>query len=136
MTAAIRSFSGEHRFLSNFHVEKDGLTVEHRFAAAKTLSPEERAAIMAAHSPGAAKRLGRRAALRPDWEDVKVGIMLELLQQKFTDPELRTSLAATGDAELVEGNTWSDRFWGVDLRTGAGRNVLGRTLMLVRATLP
>jgi predicted NAD-dependent protein-ADP-ribosyltransferase YbiA (DUF1768 family) len=39
----------------------------------------------------------------------------------------------TGDAELVEGNTWNDRFWGVC--RGKGRNELGRILMRVRTGL-
>lgn len=35
-------------------------------------------------------------------------------------------------AELVESNTWGDRFWGVD---HAGENWLGRVLMETRTQL-
>jgi predicted NAD-dependent protein-ADP-ribosyltransferase YbiA (DUF1768 family) len=38
----------------------------------------------------------------------------------------------TYPAHLTEGNHWGDTFWGVDLRTGKGRNYLGRILMSVR----
>lgn len=56
--------------------------------------------------------------------------MLDLQRQKYTVPYLREKLLATGDAELVEGNTWGDRFWGVC--NGVGQNWLGRLLMQVR----
>jgi ribA/ribD-fused uncharacterized protein len=71
---------------------------------------------------------------RPDWEDVKVGIMWQLLTDKFIRHEnLRRQLLATGDEELVEGNTWGDRFWGVC--DGEGRNMLGVLLMRVRSAM-
>jgi predicted NAD-dependent protein-ADP-ribosyltransferase YbiA (DUF1768 family) len=41
-------------------------------------------------------------------------------------------LLATGDAEIQEGNTHGDLYWGVDLHTGEGENVLGKLLMKVR----
>jgi predicted NAD-dependent protein-ADP-ribosyltransferase YbiA (DUF1768 family) len=59
--------------------------------------------------------------------------MRDLLRQKFAHPELRRLLLATGDAELVEGNTWGDRFWGVC--AGRGQNHLGRLLMAIRAEI-
>lgn len=40
---------------------------------------------------------------------------------------------ATGDAILIEGNTWGDRFWGVC--EGFGQNHLGHVLMRVRVQL-
>lgn len=38
-----------------------------------------------------------------------------------------------GDAELIEGNTWGDRIWGVC--DGVGENRLGKILMRVRAEM-
>lgn len=61
-----------------------------------------------------------------------VVVMLNLLRIKFSDPMLRQQLVDTGDAELVEGNAWNDTFWGVSLKTGMGKNWLGRLLMQVR----
>ena len=42
-------------------------------------------------------------------------------------------LLATGDAKIVEGNTWGDVFWGVC--NGVGENHLGEILMKVRQDL-
>ena len=57
-------------------------------------------------------------------------------RQKFTqNEELGRLLLATGKSELIEGNSWNDTFWGVNLKTGEGRNELGKALMKVRAEL-
>ena len=135
----IDRFRGEHAFLSNFHrapFEWQGQvwsTSEAAFQAAKTHDDRLRQRIRQAPSPAAAKRLGRRADLRPDWEDVKDDVMHAILQAKFAMPQLRDALLATGDAELVEGNTWGDVYWGVC--RGRGRNRLGQILMRVRDDL-
>ena len=135
----IDSFRGEYGFLSNFHkcsVEFEGMTypsVEHAFQAAKNPDPEYRSLIASVSSPVTAKRMGKKTQLRPDWEEVKEGIMLELLKSKFSDPALRDKLLATGDAELVEGNNHWDRYWGVC--KGEGLNKLGKLLMQVRNEL-
>lgn len=41
----------------------------------------------------------------------------------------------TGDMPIIEGNTWKDTFWGIDIHTGQGENNLGRILMEVRKEL-
>lgn len=147
---AINSFTGEYRFLSNFYPSPfvwRGVawpTVEHAYQAAKTSSMEDdtipESTLMwllgTRRTAGEAKRWGRSVARRPDWEDVKLSIMKELLQAKFRygvrlfKPSARDLLLATGDAELIEGNDWGDRFWGVC--NGVGENHLGRLLMEVR----
>lgn len=132
-------FDGEYRFLSNFSpapVEYVGLkfpTVEHAYQAAKVDSQLLRYHISIAPTPSAARKLGQKVPLRPDWEAVKLDIMYGLLQQKFAEPTLRTKLLATGEAELVEGNWWGDTFWGVC--GGVGQNQLGKLLMRLRAEL-
>ena len=83
-----------------------------------------------------AKRLGRQVELRSGWEEIKTELMLEIVRAKFTqNPVLAARLLATGARKLVEGNTWKDVFWGVDLRTGEGENHLGQILMQVREEL-
>jgi ribA/ribD-fused uncharacterized protein len=135
----IYAFRDATEFLSNFYsspIEYDGTeypTVEHAFQAAKTLDLNQRAAIQAAPGPSEAKRLGRSADLRPDWEEVKVDIMRELLRVKFSDTTLQEKLLKTGDRVLVEGNTWGDTFWGVC--RGKGENHLGLLLMEIRSEL-
>ncbi len=137
-TASITEFRGPHAFLSNFwpcQISMDYATypsVEHAYQAAKTLDPDQRDRIRRARSPGAAKHLGRKIIRRPDWDAVKIEIMLRLVRQKFSDPDLAQQLLATGDRELTEGNYWHDTFWG-QCPVGVGFNYLGKMLMQVRA---
>jgi hypothetical protein len=86
------------------------------------------------------KRLGRKVTLRSDWEQVKLDIMADLLRQKFTRyPDLRDLLLATGDLEIIEGNTWDDRFYGAvwdeTEQRWIGENHLGKILMRIREEL-
>lgn len=141
----ISSFRGPHRFLSNFWmapVHFEGViypSTEHAFQAAKTLNEVERQYIRSCKSPTDAKRMGRKVALRPDWETAKLTIMIQLLMEKFsTHPELKKKLLATGEVELIEGNTWHDVIWGVCMcstHRGKGKNYLGQLLMSVRTIL-
>ncbi len=135
MSDRIYGFGGGNRFLSSFHIERDGLTGEHRFQAAKTTDPSWIRRILDAPTPAKAKYLGRSCPLRSDWEEVKVDAMRHIVAVKFTDPALREMLLATGDADLIEANSWGDRTWGVDAKTGEGRNLLGRLLMEARGLL-
>jgi ribA/ribD-fused uncharacterized protein len=93
-------------------------------------------AIAAAPTPGKAKRLGRQATLRDDWEQDKMNVMEAALRKKFAIPELREKLLATGDAWLEEGNYWHDNFWGVchclKCQDEMGWNHLGKILMKIR----
>ena len=139
MSEVIDQFKGEFHWLSNFYscpVPFEGLTfsnTEAAFQAAKTLDMEERERFLGL-SGGQAKRLGRRVELRSDWEAVKIEVMREVLRCKFSqNPELKAKLIATGNSELIEGNNWNDRFWGVC--NGKGQNHLGRLLMELRAEL-
>lgn len=134
----IHEFRNEYFFLSNFYeapVEYGGILYgsnEAAFQAQKCLTEEEKRAFGPLR-PSDAKKKGRRVQLRPDWEQVKVGIMEEIVRAKFTqNEELRALLLATEDAVLEEGNTWNDTFWGVHLKNGQGRNHLGQILMKVR----
>ena len=140
----IRRFQGEHRFLSNFWpapVPYEGVvypSVEHAYQAAK-YPPGVRDQFRRG-SPGAAKRLAKamqhRADRRADWADVKYGIMFDLVWEKFRHhPHLKEKLLATGDQPIIEGNTWGDTYWGVDLVTGEGSNHLGNILTQVRREL-
>lgn len=142
MSEPIRGFQGEFRWLSNFFkcpVVYDGVTypsAEHAYQAAKTLDPGWRWKIRSAITPGRAKRLGRdpQLPLRPGWEERKTVVMRKVLQVKFQDRMLRAALLSTGDREIIEENTWGDRFWGTDLK-GEGLNHLDRLLMELRAEL-
>lgn len=137
MSDSILGFNREYRFLSNFYpatVELDGLeyaSTEYAYQAAKTTDPAERRRIRESQKPGDAKRLGKQVKMRTDWEQIKIGVMKNLVLQKFTKhKELKEKLLATGDAHIEETNTWGDTFWGVC--KGKGHNHLGKILMEVR----
>lgn len=141
MDEPIREFSGPHRFLSNFWscpVMYEGVmyqNAEAAFQAAKCLDPRDRQ-LFTTMNPSLAKKTGRHVPLRPGWDDMRLQVMRDIVTDKFTrNPELAAKLKNTGHAQLIEGNTWNDRFWGVDLHTGIGENHLGQILMDIRATL-
>jgi len=133
---SISSFRGEYDFLSNFYhapIVFEGiqyLNNEAAFQAQKECSLSDRIRFSEL-TPSQAKQLGKCVKLRSDWEQIKEKIMYEICRAKFEQHVyLRKRLIATGDIELIEGNTWKDRFWGVD---GYGQNKLGFILMRLRA---
>jgi ribA/ribD-fused uncharacterized protein len=144
-TEVIDSFKGEYDWLSNFYpvaifdpnpknLKSAPIypTLEHAFQALKFKDIETRRIIADAATPAEARRLGKTLkGIREDWEQVKVEIMEYLLRQKFGQVlQLKQKLINTGDAELIEGNTWGDTFWGVS--KSKGQNQLGKLLMKLR----
>lgn len=135
----IDSFFGPYRFLSNFEpctVVYEGMTYscsEAAYQAAKTTDVSLRIAFTKMNG-AQAKYAGQKLTLRPDWNDVKVDVMYEIVKDKFIrNTELRVKLLNTGNLELIEGNYWGDQFWGVC--NGVGENHLGKILMMVRKEL-
>ena len=126
-------------YLSNFHPApftyngQTWPTVEHAFQAAKFPdAPELQEKIRRTPTPAGAKIKGRRGApLRPDWEEIKVPLMLELLRAKFAQhPPLAEALKATAPAQLREVSR-SDSFWACG-PNGCGKNQMGNLLHQVR----
>jgi ribA/ribD-fused uncharacterized protein len=118
-------------------------SVEHAYQASKCISPVAQKMVRDQATPATAKKMARHLALRPDWEKVKVEIMMELLLEKFASEPERSILLSTGSQVLVEGNWWHDNFWGnctcrrpdrPDCEK-EGLNVLGTLLMDVRNKL-
>jgi ribA/ribD-fused uncharacterized protein len=139
---SITEFQGPYRFLSNFYlaeVEFEGHqypSVEHAYQAAKFDRDEAmRSRVASASSPAEAKRIAHSATTqRANWDQAKYDVMEQCVRDKFTrHAELREKLMATGDADLIEGNTWGDQIWGVYF--GKGDNRLGKILMQVRSEL-
>ena len=143
----IESFTGRWRFLSNFYpsvIEFQGIkypTVEHYYVAMKIKTDQQidgknitlidcREMISKMKDPAKVKQLGKVLKLRKDWDKIKLDTMLWGVREKFKDQDLRQLLINTGDYELVEGNNWGDKFWGV--YAGVGENHLGKILMKVR----
>lgn len=143
MLKIIDEFTGDYMFLSNFSkwpCEFEGIiypTSEHAFQAAKSLDYGERLAFSKLNNPAAAKEKGKNVILRPDWELVKYGVMFNVLLSKFTrNQKVFIKLLSTDDAELIEGNTWHDNYWGDCICDKCskkyGQNNLGRILMALR----
>lgn len=139
MKDKIDSFKDEYSFLSNFYeapVEYDGLlytSSEAAFQAQKCCTKEERKQFQNLN-PSASKKMGRKVRMRPNWDNMKTDVMLEIVRNKFSqNPDLKEKLLATGSAYLEEGNWWGDKIWGVC--NGEGENRLGRILMQVRDEL-
>jgi ribA/ribD-fused uncharacterized protein len=129
-------------------------TVEHAFQALKAIHADWFIEVMLAPTAAQAREIGKRqipkTSLRPDWDQVRVPIMRELVRIKFEELILRARLLATGERELVEGNSWGDRFWGAvptEMAAGervaaqvnglkyVGENWLGRILMERRSAI-
>lgn len=139
----IEEFQGPYRFLSNFWKCRfvwDNIlwrSSENAYVAAKTLDRELRLEISTIDKPGDVKRFGRKIEIRPDWEEVKIGLMTEIVREKFgQNGDLALKLLDTERIILEEGNTWKDRFWGIcPPGSGNGRNELGKILMKIRGEL-
>lgn len=139
----IISFKEENRFLSNFYqspVVCRGLTypnAEAAFQAQKCGNDEDKVKYTLVKNPVVAKRMGKKEPNLPEnWSEISYGIMLEVVRAKFSVPEMKEKLLATGDAELVEGNKHHDNLWGnctcPRCASREGQNRLGKILMLVR----
>lgn len=146
---AILEFQGEYRWLSNFWECEEPIevgktkfsTVENAYQYAKAVMIGDEKSIeklRTAATPWIAKRLSHMIiGDRSVFEKQKVSVMRGLLVQKFRKGlPLSEKLIATGDAELVEGNYWQDRFWGCSpVGSRRGENQLGKILMNIRESL-
>lgn len=134
----IKEFKNQYFFLSNFYecpIYYNKLVfcnAEAAFQAQKVIDEKEQYKFINLNA-SQARKLGKTIVLRKDWEEVKDNIMYEIVKRKFTvNKELQQKLIDTKDEELVEGNWWHDTYWGIDLKTGIGKNKLGKILMKVR----
>lgn len=139
MSFLIDEFRGTNFFLSNFcpcKLSYEGMTywsTEAAFQAAKTNDASMKREISEVNDPGRAKQLGRRVLLREDWEEIKLKVMEDILRIKFSQPRFKSMLLETWPKDLIEGNNWNDRYWGIC--AGGGQNHLGRILMKIREEL-
>lgn len=128
-------FRNEYDFLSNFYgckVNYEGITyknAEAAFQAQKESRKTDR--IVYSFVDGrTAKKWGRKAKLREDWNKVKDNIMYEIVKNKFLqNEELKIKLKNIKE-EIVEENYWNDKYWGVC--NGIGENKLGKILEKVK----
>ncbi|KAJ3043445.1 hypothetical protein HDV00_005143 [Rhizophlyctis rosea] len=110
-----------------FQLMKSATTSDHEEALA------EARGLGSDMTPEHAYAIGRRFAMREDWEGMRVGIMRTAVEAKFRAPELRNLLLSTGNHRLIDLKP-SDGFWGTG-HNGDGRNMLGVLVAEVRALL-
>ena len=127
------NFSDHTVYYNNFLYK----TAEHAYQAAKAGDRPDHDRIAAAGTAGMAKRLGSQVLCKPDFHEKKIGVMGAIVYSKFAQhKDIRQVLLSTGNALLIEGNWWNDRFWGMckNRQTGEweGENILGKILMMVR----
>ena len=95
-----------------------------------------RVAIQQAPSAHEAFKIAERnrELVRPDWNEVKLDVMRQILRAKVDQHEyVKRKLLATGKRDLVE-NSWRDGFWGWG-EDRNGQNWLGRIWMEIREEL-
>jgi ribA/ribD-fused uncharacterized protein len=112
-------------------------SVEHAYQASKTMNRLKRIEISLLLTPGKAKRYGQTFQIREDWNQVKLNIMENLVEKKFQDEKLAELLKSTFPNDLIEGNNWSDKYWGCVKKNGVwiGQNNLGKILTNIRSRL-
>ena len=143
----IMNFKDENEFLSNFYLVpiwfEDRLypATENAYFAWMSTDDDIKLRLQTIR-PVEAKALAQTEAFKSQrkfkTQDELLAGMETLVRQKFFDhPELADKLLATGDALLIEGNTWGDENFGVNMQEGrgCGRNGLGQMLMKIRREL-
>ena len=138
----ISEFQGTYCWLNNFWYSNmiiDGIQFisnEQWYVYNKTKEPKMREKILNLKKSGDIKRFGRKIKVRDDWEEIKIDIMYKGVEEKFKQNKiLQKKLLSTWGMILQEGNTWGDEFWGINLKNGSGKNILGRIIMKVRLDL-
>lgn len=131
----IAGFRGNYRWLSNFErcdIYYKGIiypSSETAYQAQKTMNIKVRQ-IISKLDARESKTIGSALKLRPDWEDVKLGIMEDIVRIKFNLPQFKPKLVDTGNMLIIESNHWGDIFWGEC--NGVGENHLGKLIMKIR----
>lgn len=142
MSKEIRFYrsSGEFGFLSNLYkkeIEFEGRKFPHSEAAYQFGKPKDPSVaewIVNAPKPHLCAAMAHSLLsfdIKPEWNEIKVDRMRNILRVKFSQHEdLKKLLLGTGDAILIE-DSKTDAFWGIG-KKGNGKNMLGVLLMEIR----
>lgn len=150
-TGYIYRFTGEYDYLSNAwrlppnkRIVYEGVTyptVDHAFHALKTLDDRQREFLASVSTPNVARILAKTSDRRPDWKEIRLPLMRQLMWLKFqaNGNELVPKLLDTKDIPIIFENTYNDLFWGAIWseydNTWSGENMVGKALMSIRAFL-
>ncbi|MEI8339740.1 MAG: NADAR family protein [bacterium] len=134
-------FFYEHEFYvfsnySSFALEWKGKlypTSEHAYHSEKFLDENLKDEVRLARSAHASQKFSEANVdkRRPDWDDVKLGIMKDILRAKVEQhPYVKKKLLQSVGKELIE-DSWCDPFWGWGPNKD-GENHLGKLWMEIR----
>lgn len=138
----IEQFRKEYGWLSNFTdvtIVLDDIkyrSVEHAYMSAK--SDEKEWKLFCADFNNTASKIkleSKTIKIKQNWNLIKLQVMEDCLRQKFNQEPFKTQLINTNDMYIQEGNNWSDKYWGVCLKTNQGSNHLGKLIMKIRTEL-
>jgi len=138
----IKQFRNEYSWLSNMTPVKitykgiEYASTEHAYMSAKSDDMGWKSRCADHQIPAKQIKIeSRDIILIDDWDFMKLFVMTEVTDLKYSQEPFRSKLLATGDVLIEEGNTWNDTFWGVDIKTGEGKNHLGHIIMEKRNNL-
>ncbi len=126
---------------SSFKVKYNGYvysSLEEAYQSSKftETAPELAEQIKQSYSAHEAQKIAfaNKDMVRPDWEDVKVSVMEQLLRLKLEqNPYVKKKLLETENYQIVEDSP-KDAFWGWGPNRD-GQNQLGKLWMKLRAEL-
>ncbi|MCD8237098.1 MAG: NADAR domain-containing protein [Prevotellaceae bacterium] len=134
----IDRFKGEDDFLSNRFACQfvwQGLrygNAEAAFQSSKCADKRERK-VFSNCSADKATLNGREIVPYTGWKNECLSIIESVLTAKFEqNPSLMKRLIETDNRLLINGNSKGETYWGVDLYTWEGENMLGKLLMKIR----
>lgn len=133
----------EYGFLSNqitldSPILFDGIayySIEAFYYAMKTTDKEKRkriAQLNISKSSAAVKSIGKTIKELPDWYIQKWAVLLYALREKFNKPRYKQLLLNTENLYIEETNWWGDCYFGVDIKSGLGFNILGCMIIHIR----
>ena len=102
---------------------------EHYYHSRKTLDPVLRKQILEMDNPYEVKKFCKTIKIRDDWEYVKIPVMKEASNIKYSITYFRLKLIACKEP-IIEENKHYDIFWGTC--NGKGENNLGKILTELR----
>jgi len=133
-------FKNEYDWLSNFYpvvIDINNIkysSVEHAYQSKKSDDMIWKLYCASNISASDIKKESKKIKILTNWDNIRLIKMYECLIQKFNQEPFKTKLLNTGNANIQEGNTWGDEFWGINVNKNPnyGENHLGRLIMKIR----
>ena len=127
----------EYAWLSNMCLFPKPITVndekikssEHYYHSRKTTDPVLRKQILEMDNPYEVKKFCKTIKIRDDWDDIKISVMEEASNIKYSITYFRLKLIACKEP-IIEENKHYDIFWGTC--NGKGENHHGKILSKIR----